>query len=339
MLLAIAPAPVGLASDATTAPSGPAEIRWLTSLDAAYLQAQRTQQPILLFIESHDDPASAMAFAKLQASIAADANRWVPARLDVAESHDALPDLGVSVLPAIRLLSTNGRLTASLDEPNAVESMARWLDANRPAAETPPADSPTRQDLLAQLTSSDAAAREISIRRLMPDRAAASDVIEILFNGKMSARLAALDLLEQWGAPLGSIDPWDRATMTQERHQSLLNWAKAAAAAPATAPTTGPGASASDLNFELDELLSAPTALEARAVRERLVRFGEAALPAVYQRLAGASSAAAIARLTALRPRRLSPHYPPSLRAFIPSPPRVRRIPMRCISPSASSVT
>jgi HEAT repeat protein len=323
-----------VAADATTAPSvaPPVGINWLTSLDAADLQAQRTQQPILLFIESGGDLACQQAVATLQACVAASPNDWVIAQLDLRNSRDALPDLGVSTVPAIRMLAPSGRLVASLDQPMTSTSISQWLLANRAAAmpAQSPTDSSTRQQLLAQLGGPDATMREMAVRRLSSDRAAAADVIGVLFSGSMAARLAALDLLEQWGAPIATIDPWDRSTLTEARRTDLLRWAKSPPPMPTSRPAPPGQSDDAGLDVEFDELLSAPTAADARAVREQFIRFGAGILPAISLRLSSASDDAARQRLTALRYRivatdRLAADWPGGFDRLASSDPFVRR--------------
>ncbi len=291
------------------ATDSPSKVVWLNSLDAGYEQAQQTGYPILVFVGSSGQASSAAEWDALQtAATLHRKGKWTPVRLDAEKATDAVHSIGVVSIPALRLLSTSGRVGASKDGFVAAAEIASWLDENferlsaagdHGASEASPVDR-----ALTDLSSSDPVARERAIRLLSPEPQAAERVVEVLAAGNLGARLAAVDLLEQWKAPLTSIDPWEKSTLTAPRIAALRAWAKSLAASARS--TTKPAASTRPIAVdpaELDELISAPTEIEARAVRERLVRYGPALLPQIYVRLAAATGDAARQRLSALRYR------------------------------------
>jgi HEAT repeat protein len=117
--------------------------------------------------------------------------------------------------------------------------------------------------------------------------------------------------------------------LTNDRRKALELWLQSAATEPGSA-TVASGVSPDNMEIELDELLLAPTDADARAVREQLVRFGQAALPAVYQRLKAAPNDTARQRLTALRYRlvatdRLAAEWPGGFDRLASADPFVRR--------------
>src|ERR1044072_4319232 len=63
--------------------------------------------------------------------------------------------------------------------------------------------------LIAQLQTSDPATRETAIRQLRPyGRLAARRIVELFVSGSLQARLAAMEMLEEWNAPVAGVDPW-----------------------------------------------------------------------------------------------------------------------------------
>ena len=79
--------------------------------------------------------------------------------------------------------------------------------------------------LVKQFQEQNPALREAAIRRLLPyPNVARRLVIKAFREGKLSARLAAFELLEQWKAPLADLDPWRPETFTRERLARLDKW-------------------------------------------------------------------------------------------------------------------
>src|SRR5262249_48149209 len=150
------------------------------------------------------------------------------------------------------------------------------------------------------------AVREAAIRRLLPNpEGGAAPVATAFAEGSLSTRLAALELLAAWQAPVEGLDPRRPQTLTAERLKAVSAWAhkldeKALGALQKPKElTTGELASAGE---SLGRMLTAPPA-EAAALREQLARHGAALLPLVYERLKTAETDASRERLTALRYR------------------------------------
>ncbi|WP_342190351.1 thioredoxin domain-containing protein [Stieleria varia] len=135
----------------------------------------------------------------------------------------------------------------------------------------------------------------------------AGQVVELLSSDKVRSRIAALDVLQRWPAPLDGIDPWQRETITAERVETLKSWSDSIAS--------------DDLAAEVDSKLVAEASSEALAeadleidrllqrgpVREGLVDglavIGPELLPQVTTRLDNEVADVARERLTAVRYR------------------------------------
>jgi hypothetical protein len=107
--------------------------------------------------------------------------------------------------------------------------------------------------------------------------------------------------------------------VTPQRLDALRKWAAGVKPSPATRAATQPaplsGSSLAAARQDIDAALSAPSPEDARAVRERLARYGEALLPEVYAQLAAAATDDQRQRLRAIRYRlvasdRLALAYP-----------------------------
>jgi HEAT repeat protein len=266
---------------------GEADLHWLDSLDTAYLQSQTDRHEILVYAGQDSIFSCRQQWQTLNSPQLADALSGLTlVHLDPEKSPAALRSLAIVTLPALRLINADGKLIASLDNPTSAADLATWL-AQQPAAATEPSDP------LQQLAAADPAQRESAIRQIHADPTMAPKVVELLTASSLQERLSAVDLLDQWGAPVGRIDPWNPITAVDLA--ALRKWAATAAKPPATTEPM--------MTDELDALIAAPTEIEARAVRERLIRFGEKILPQVAARLSAHPDDPARQRLVALRYR------------------------------------
>jgi HEAT repeat protein len=155
------------------------------------------------------------------------------------------------------------------------------------------------------LTGTDALAREAAIRQLVAlPHGAAVRVVELFGDGQLSTRLACIELLEAWGAPIDGIDPWRQETLTPQRLAALKSWARHVAdAGPSTQPTTTPSLDPSIARREIAAMLAAADDREVRIIRERLARWRYTLLSMVREQVRSASTDISRQRLTALRYR------------------------------------
>ena len=173
---------------------------------------------------------------------------------------------------------------------NSVPARATLIVATQPALQptTQPTTAPSNArvsespaELVKLLASPDAAARERAIRLLVPHaKSAAAPVVELLTGGKLSTRVAAIELLRQWGAPADEMDAWDPATLTKARMEALAEWARNP---PQSPQQTATPAEVDAAVLELPRYLAA-TEADAALALERLARVGPPLFPAIEER-------------------------------------------------------
>ncbi len=297
-----------------TAPAEP--LTWLSSLDEAYKDAVRRQRPILVVYEAEwCAPCRQLQKEMQRPEVRATLAHWTLVHRDVDKTEPgANPYAGP--IPALRILSASAKPIASREGYMTGEELTRWLvesvpkaadvDPNLAAANAP--DAAAAQRLVAKLTEGDAAAREAVIHRLGPwPQPAAVAVADAFARGNLRTRLAALELLQGWKAPVQGVDPWKPETIDIPRLEAIRKWAAATAARPTTAPDTRavvPDAERlRSATREIDALLHASGPAEASLLADRLARMGPALMPSVTSRLKDATTDRDRERLTALRYR------------------------------------
>jgi HEAT repeat protein len=286
---------------------------WLTSLADGYVRAQRRRQPIFVrFSSASCNWCKKLEQELLTAKVQEELGRWTLVSLDVDRHARDARTLVVGAVPAMRLLTPTGRVAASRDEFMSAKDLIEWLKENHDKAAVLPPDELTADGdpspaavkrLVAELKNRDPALREAAVRRLAPYPAlAAPAVAEAFAKGALQPRLAALELLREWKAPITDLDPWQPETLKPERLDGLQKWAEQRKKGTndkrgALTPEERQAA-----RRDLARLVQAPDA-EAVAIRERLARHGAALLPDVYAQLQDAPTDQARERLTALRYR------------------------------------
>ncbi len=293
--------------------ANPSRVVWVATLRAAQAQALEQRRPIL----ARAGATWCVWCRKLdgqieQASVQAELARWTLVYVDVDKSAEDARTLGIGPIPALRILTATGRIVASQDGYLTGPEFIAWLKKNYDSAaassdpllqSTDKPDAAGVEKLVRALEQRDAVLREAAIRRLAPypDIAAAA-VVKAIAVGPLAVRLSALELLREWDAPVEAIDPWQPATITEQRIKALHEWAAAPHATDA-APgslTVDQLASARD---EIERMLAATSDVQAVAIRERLTRLGKALSPDVYERLNHVTEDRDRERLTALRYR------------------------------------
>ena len=284
-------------------------LRGLRSLAEANRLAAADRKPILVRVQA----AHCLWCRTLQAemekpAVREELQRWILVDLD--QSADDAESLNVDAVPALRIFTVRGRLAAARDGYLSADDLVDWLkksyEVASPALDAVLADS-DKPNLLAVvrlvrlLAQRDPLYREAAIRRLAscPDVAAPA-VVKTLREGRLGARLAALEILTQWRAPIDGLDPWRPETLTEARLAAIERWVEAGAKPPPRAEWTAAERAAARLGIE-QLLRAAETDVE--ALRERLARLGPQLLPEVQQRLGRTATDAERQRLTALRYR------------------------------------
>jgi HEAT repeat protein len=320
LLLAVslpgAPATARAPEKPAAAKAGPGDAEaavWLPDLAAGRAQALRRRQPILVRGVTVSCPWCRKLEEELQKpAVAAELARWTLVAFDVDRNERDAAALTVSTVPALRLLTPEGRSVTGHDGFLPADELVAWLKKHHDAAAAAPAEELTAVGppdaaavgrLVGGLNQRDPTLREAAVRRLLSAPGpAAAPVVEALAKGPLQTRLAALELLRAWQAPVGDLDPWRPETLSADRLKSLRAWAPDAGSRPPAAAASLTAGEREAARRELVRLTAAPEA-EATALRERLARHGPALLPDVHGQLKAAATDLARERLTALRYR------------------------------------
>jgi HEAT repeat protein/thiol-disulfide isomerase/thioredoxin len=333
------PAPSGPAAE--PAPPGAAKtLPWLTSLSEGQRQAQVERKPVLVRVGASWCPACRLLAAEIEKpSVQAELDRWTLVALDADADEDAASELGVTGIPALRIRTGVGDLIASHDGVLKAEDLVSWLkkhfdeasaeaDAVLLASGEPDALSVVR--LVEQFQQRNPVVRETAIRRLAPfPKQARTQVVRAMAKGTLAERLAALELLGTWHAPIDGLDPWQPETLTKERLAALESWAEKFQP-PAQAEPAKPSAEQmAEALRQIDRMLRVD-AKEAEAIRQRLAALGAALVPEVAGRLKRATADQDRQRLAALRYRLVAAdslplRWPGGLERLAASDPRQRR--------------
>jgi HEAT repeat protein len=285
---------------------------WLTSLTDGYRRALADRKPLLILISAKWCPQCRKLAAELKTSnVQVELARWTLVALDLdAQASDA-EELGVVGVPAWRLRTSSGQVVAARNGYVAPEELIEWLKKQYESAVATADDvllgsgEPSVLEavkLVRQFQQRNPALREAAVRRLLPyPNVARSVVLKSFQEGNLSARLTAMDLLEQWRAPLAGLDPWRPETFSKDRLAKLDRWSgrNIAAAEP---PKQLSAAELADARGQIDRMLKADEAAS-DAIRQRLARLGPALLPEVVARLKDATADRDRRRLAILRYR------------------------------------
>lgn len=238
---------------------------------------------------------------------------WTLVELDADDDQDEVKRLSVGPIPALRVLDSTGHKVRSHDGYLPGEDLIDWLrgkesDSAREApeliTEIPDLDQTTLPQLARLLSHRDANVREAVSRRLALNKGLAGpEVAKVFTRGKLGARLAALDLLISWQAPVKDLDPWQPETITSERLSELEDWA-ATLTADEEASKVVPLSEEelAEARAEVAKIVNAD-AVEMEAIGARLARYGDRLLATVRELRAQATSDQARERLDWLRYR------------------------------------
>lgn len=291
---------------------------WLISLDDGYAEARQFNRPILVRAgATWCGWCRKLSDEIKKPSVQEALSRYVLVYLDIDDSPRDAQSLGIGTVPALRILNAGGRVVASHNGYMAADDLAEWLGKQLPKATAVmpagltserPLDAKTVQELIDQLRSREALFREAAIQRLAAEpKLAAPAVVKAFTEGTLSERLAALELLDEWRAPIQGLDPWRPETITPQRLEALQAWIRQMDDTPASAPAPPAEDVLENARRELARLVQADHDAEAEVVRERLARLGPALLPLVAAELKQAATDRDRERLTALRYRLAAP--------------------------------
>jgi len=304
------PAKEGVAKIAASAPD--AKLVWPADLGTGIRRAQAERTPILVSVGAEYCPwCRKLQKEMAQPAVQQELARWTLVALDLKRSADEATQLGVGPIPALRVLTPGGEWVSGHEGFIEAADLLLWLRKHYETAaaavdaalvSTGPPDAATVARLVIQLGHRSPTIREAAVRRLLPHPGSARGaVLKAFGEGGLSTRLAALELLAAWHAPVEGLDPWRPETLSVDRLAALHKWADSwTIAAPEAAGQDTEGLAAAERDIE--RLLQA-TPTEADAAVERLARWRAALLPAVIARLQRATTDVERQRLLTLRYR------------------------------------
>ncbi len=303
-------------SDATaTDESEPAQIHlvsWFNSLDAAKQQARVRRAPILVKAGAEwCDYCQQLDQAIENPGVQQELERWLPVEIDVDQQARVARELAIGPIPALRVLTPDGRVVAAHDGFLPADELATWLEEHHEAAALPleanlsKAAPPTAiavVRVLKEFNRRDATLRDAAITRLVPyPEATAAQVLKKFNTGTLSERLTALELLQRWNAPIDGLDPWQPNSFSDDRLAKLDEWLKEQ---NFTSPAEGGLTSVQTVEAErLIRMMLTTDAAATASMREQLARMGTGVLPLLRDALQNVSDDEARARLTAARYR------------------------------------
>ena len=244
-------------------------------------------------------------------------SRWISVTLDLDANPAESEELGIFMAPSFRIRTPGGVLIASTDDYLSPDDLVAWLKKQHDAALAPAddallesvePDAATVVKLVQQFQHRDPAIREAAIRRLLSyPLIARPEVVKAFREGNLASRLAALELLQQWKAPVEGLDPWRPESLSDERFQRLQQWINQSENEkqydqPKELNAKQQAAARADIArmLKVDEA-------ESTAICHRLARLGPALLPEVYAQLKQAAVDQDRQRLLVLRYRLVSP--------------------------------
>jgi len=301
---------------AGTSAAADAKLDWTDGLAAGLHAAQRDNRMLLVVAGSADCvwcEKLAAEFRKPSLVAKLKSRSLSLAHVDIEAEPTAVRSLAVGPVPALRLMSPRGAILAAHDGFLSADELLQWLDENlahsstEPPAiltETQPPDAKEVVALIGEFRQPDPLLREAALRRLAPyPKLAVAGVSAALEKGNLETRLTALELLDQWHAPLAGLDPWRPDSFSESRRKTLAAWIASVISAgksPALAPPSPQEIEAAAA--EIDRLADLPDA-DADALCERLARFHAALLPQAIAAWKAATSDRARQRLLTLRYR------------------------------------
>jgi putative thioredoxin len=300
------------AADAEGSPA--TKLNWRDDVAAAQRAAQFDAKPLLIrFTAPWCGWCRVQEKAFADAEVARELETWTLAVVDIDRDPGLARKYGVSGVPAWRAVASSGGVAAKVDGYLEPAKLIEWLKSSRrstsassPAVLTSTAapDFLDVTQLIDHLGDRDPATRQLAIVRLTqhPEKTRKA-VLDSVTNGNLATRLAALEVLRRWKAPLDEFDPWQPETFAPERLERLTIWAQSVEVDPNAPPLDE--AALADARAQLDALADA-TDEEAHAILIRLSGMSAALLPEVYYRLKQAEGDAQRRRLTELRYRLLA---------------------------------
>lgn len=281
-------------------PSNPSlehQVQWLHSLDEALETATTRRTPIIVIFGADWCGPCRLLETEIEAdAVQKELERWVPVHLDVDHEEQIAGTMAVTAIPALRILTPDGRVVGQQNGFMKADELTLWLSEQFVSATDAESEqqngalnSKTVRSVLKEFRSRESTIREAAISRVVPfPELAAAHVVAGFPEASLSERLAFLDVLTAWEAPIDGLDPWIPATVTEERIGELEEWLQ-----KKEFPDPSDSAELSASEFveakRLLRRLTTADAADASACREQLARIGIDVLPmireAIYETL------------------------------------------------------
>jgi HEAT repeat protein/thioredoxin-related protein len=290
------------------------KIQWRLDLKAAQNEAAKEGKAVFVFVGINGSaPCRKMAAEIDTPAVERELSACVCVLLNPDTRPKEAEELGVTAVPALRIRAPGGETTGTQDGYLPPDEFLSWLKKHRDEAlasadaalaDSAEPDAAAVERLATLFGVRGPAAREAAIRRLSAYPQAAGPAVAKAFReGNLSARLAALEILQQWKAPVEGMDPWHPETLSEERLHQLDQWLKEGAnQRRIDEPKKLSPEQLADARRDIARMLKADDA-ESAAICHRLARFGPALLPEVYALLKDTSVDQDRQRLLVLRYR------------------------------------
>ena len=226
---------------------------WHKSLKAGLADARRRQTSVLVRVGTVGcgwcrQLDNEFAKSEVQRELA----NWTLVTLDAETNFDEVRQLRVGPVPALRILNESGRVLRVHNGYLPSAELIAWLRASRLEPRDKLRDKGYVPELTAQsvkevvrlLAHREAGVREEVSQLLAANRElAAKEVVSEFSRGPLAFRLAALEVLTAWQAPVEGLDPWRPETITAARLEALKAWAEGREqkGAPVLAPNASGG--------------------------------------------------------------------------------------------------
>lgn len=295
---------------ATQRDAAESSFEWKHDLAAALKDSALSGEPVLIKFEAvWCGPCHLLSqeferpeFAEISAAAAL-------VKVDVDRQPEVAREFDVASLPTVILVDATGQEMGRKEGMDDLKKFLDWFRQTVSAADLglpdvlAATDAPTRtetSELIEHLQSRDPATRQLAMQRLaaFPTMTRSAIFDALADKGSLSLKLAVLEVLERWDAPIDGLDPWVDVSFTNEQLQPLQQWTSTPVEDLSLQLTELSQDDLKAADQEIDRLLKARNA---RASLSRLTQFGEALLPMVYQRLQAAESEDDKSRLTLLR--------------------------------------
>lgn len=285
----------------------------LRDLDQALIAAQKSGKPVFVLVSGEDCPWCYRLKREMQTSPAKEEiARWTLVEIDLDANPAAGKRLGVAALPALRLLRPTGVKIADHDGYLESAELADWLKQQLRASQVADEDLLVEDQpltpsgvvgLVQHLEERDPLVREAAIRRLQAAPDLTADLlIDAFRDGGLAKRLAILEVLDQWDAPIDGIDPWQTESIDEAKLAKLTEWNSGRKTGGSPAARQLSPAELAEAYAQIDRLLTM-TPADGAPIAARLARHAEQLLPEVYRRLQEAETDEARERLLTLRYR------------------------------------